>query len=875
MKPMGFIPASIVGVVIVILAGGWIGQVDSSFDYQGQLKVGGQPANGVYDLIFTLYDEYDTPIGMPNEFYNQTVENGLFSVVLYFGDRVFGNETRYLQIQVRPHGDEMPFVTLSPRQQLRATPYASTSLSTVGVDGHSLDTPSGAPLDVVYVDDNARVGVGTVTPTEKLDVAGGVKMLSLKLGNSATPGHVLTTDAYGVGTWQPASGSGSCYWLRDGEDNIFYGDGYVGVNMGSMFPPAYPLHVLGTVRADSLKIGDVATPGDVLTADEYGNATWQTPAGGTSVWGVDNDDNILYNGGNVGINLPRFITPSYPLHVGGTAMMGGFRLGSSATAGHVLTADEDGFGTWQRASGGASVWTVLDTGISHPGFVGIGTTSPDCSLHVASDALETMKAVNPSTSGSTYAILGECESTGGKAVAGLALANSGSAAGVFGRAYSSNGRGVYGFNANGGYAVYGEAGSTSQGWGGYFYGRGYFAGRLGIGTTSPQEMLHVNGMARMNGFRLGTSTTSGYVLTANSSGVGTWQPASGGGDFDLPVDETVVVNGDPALSITNNGSGIGTYAIRAQIANSGVEESAAGYFRAENGGFAIQAANPTGGAIYASSGGTAIRGYSTGSGAASFSSSHETGYGVRGFATSSGSSSENRGGWFEGNGSNARGVYAKAIGSYGRAIQAEATGGEGVGVYATAPWTAIEGRSAHYAGKFYGQLAVYEYGTYHQVFKVNDNTGETIVEVLKIEGGADLSEPFDVAEEQISAEPGMIVSIDPDHIGKLMVSQSAYDHKVAGVISGAGGIKPGLVMGQSGTIAHGEHPVALTGRVWTLCDATTLAIEPGDLLTSSTTPGHAMKATDGSRMQGAVIGKAMSRLEAGSKGLVLVLVNLQ
>ena len=51
-------------------------------------------------------------------------------------------------------------------------------------------------------------------------------------------------------------------------------------------------------------------------------------------------------------------------------------------------------------------------------------------------------------------------------------------------------------------------------------------------------------------------------------------------------------------------------------------------------------------------------------------------------------------------------------------------------------------------------------------------------------------------------------------------------------------------------------------------------IKPGDLLTTSDTPGHAMKVTDYAKAQGAIIGKAMSSLEKG-RGLVLVLVTLQ
>ena len=72
----------------------------------------------------------------------------------------------------------------------------------------------------------------------------------------------------------------------------------------------------------------------------------------------------------------------------------------------------------------------------------------------------------------------------------------------------------------------------------------------------------------------------------------------------------------------------------------------------------------------------------------------------------------------------------------------------------------------------------------------------------------------------------------------------------------------------------GKHPVAMTGRVWCYVDASFGEVKPGDRLTTSSTPGHAMKADDAARAPGAVIGKAMSGLKDG-KGLVLVLVNLQ
>ncbi len=151
----------------------------------------------------------------------------------------------------------------------------------------------------------------------------------------------------------------------------------------------------------------------------------------------------------------------------------------------------------------------------------------------------------------------------------------------------------------------------------------------------------------------------------------------------------------------------------------------------------------------------------------------------------------------------------------------------------------------------------------------SDGTFE--VKTLQIDGGADLVEGFDSVTKDI--EPGTLMVIDPEHPGQLMPCNGAYDSKVAGIVSGAGGVKPGIHMGQNGEM-DGANPVAMTGRVYVKCSASGGSIRPGDLLTTSDLRGHAMKAADRTLAPGATIGKAMSSLDNG-EGLVLVLVNLQ
>jgi hypothetical protein len=214
-------------------------------------------------------------------------------------------------------------------------------------------------------------------------------------------------------------------------------------------------------------------------------------------------------------------------------------------------------------------------------------------------------------------------------------------------------------------------------------------------------------------------------------------------------------------------------------------------------------------------------------------------------------------------------VYGLSTGDGGIGIIGEANAGNAWGVY---------GKSTGGAGVV-GESTTGLAGLFRGKVQVN---GTTATQILQITGGADLSEGFEVrGANQVAGqvastaiEPGMVVVIDPKHASKLIVSSTAYDRRAAGVISGAGGIKTGMLMGQSGSVADGDYPVALAGRVYCWADASKGSIEPGDLLTTSSTPGHAMKAVGQRRAQGAIVGKALTGLREG-KGLILILVTLR
>jgi hypothetical protein len=135
---------------------------------------------------------------------------------------------------------------------------------------------------------------------------------------------------------------------------------------------------------------------------------------------------------------------------------------------------------------------------------------------------------------------------------------------------------------------------------------------------------------------------------------------------------------------------------------------------------------------------------------------------------------------------------------------------------------------------------------------------------------ADCAEDFDLACEE-AVEPGTVMVIDDG--GALGPCRNGYDRRVAGVVSGAGDLRPAIILGKRAAEPR-RVPVALVGKVWCKADARHAPIRVGDLLTTSPTPGHAMKAEDPLRAFGAVLGKAMGGLEGGM-GLVPVLVALQ
>jgi trimeric autotransporter adhesin len=242
------------------------------------------------------------------------------------------------------------------------------------------------------------------------------------------------------------------------------------------------------------------------------------------------------------------------------------------------------------------------------------------------------------------------------------------------------------------------------------------------------------------------------------------------------------------------------------------------------------------------------------------------------------------------------GIYGSADGT-GVSAYSTTTTGEGNGLYAqasspaavairgqnnaTTGGTAIWGvasSSSGVAGLFLntasGNVLIGQVGSTSSpsnVFRV-DGTGKGYFDGGTQTGGADFAESVAVARDFTQREPGDLLIVDTTGKRQLKLSSEPYSTLVAGIYS----TKPGVLATahRMDEVASNEIPLAIVGIVPCKVSAENGPIQPGDLLVTSSTPGHAMKGTDRSRMLGAVVGKALEPLSEG-KGTIQVLVTLQ
>ena len=200
----------------------------TAFTYQGRLNDGANPANGSYDLTFSVWTNSSGPAQVGGTLTNASsaVSNGLFTVTLDFGNQ-FPGAARWLEIGVRTNGGGA-FATLSPRQPITATPYAiraasaaSATVAAIVTGGVPASQITGTLADAQLSANVAlrgggnaftgnqtitagNVGIGTATPSATLDVAGTIRadyLLLDPVDGATEGGEILLKGAAAFPDW--------------------------------------------------------------------------------------------------------------------------------------------------------------------------------------------------------------------------------------------------------------------------------------------------------------------------------------------------------------------------------------------------------------------------------------------------------------------------------------------------------------------------------------------------------------------------------------------------------------------------------------------------------------------------------------------------
>jgi hypothetical protein len=162
---------------------------------------------------------------------------------------------------------------------------------------------------------------------------------------------------------------------------------------------------------------------------------------------------------------------------------------------------------------------------------------------------------------------------------------------------------------------------------------------------------------------------------------------------------------------------------------------------------------------------------------------------------------------------------------------------------------------------FVGEVLQWD-GTSERVFYI-DRTGRGHFKNAYESGGFDLAETF-VSRDNV--EPGMVIEIDPERDGEFRICSVPDSTRVAGVVS----TEPAVILGAWGETTSNPK-LALAGRVPVKVTAENGPIRPGDLLVSSATAGHAMRANSTPK-PGTVIGKSLGCLEDGTGEIELLVM---
>ncbi|SEI53481.1 hypothetical protein SAMN05216327_102294 [Dyadobacter sp. SG02] len=176
-----------------------------------------------------------------------------------------------------------------------------------------------------------------------------------------------------------------------------------------------------------------------------------------------------------------------------------------------------------------------------------------------------------------------------------------------------------------------------------------------------------------------------------------------------------------------------------------------------------------------------------------------------------------------------------------------------------------------HSGGASGNLAIFQNNTAN-VARIN-KAGVGFFNGGTQNSGADIAEAFDVIDEVSEYEPGDVLSIATSKDRTIEKSAGAYSDLVLGVYA----TKPGVLLTEENidTDLTGKVPMGVVGVIPTKVCGEGGAIQRGDLLVTSSTPGVAMKADKAKVQAGQILGKALQNFDGDGIGKINVFVNVK
>jgi hypothetical protein len=541
--------------------------LSTQFTYQGRLDQGGNPATGLYDFSFKLYDALSdgSLVGSPSSIGLLTVPvtNGLFTVTLDFGGGVFDGADRWLEIAVQPSTAPGTAETLSPRQRLTPTPYAIFA----GTSGQAASVNWANILGIPAVFADGVDNDTTYSAGSGLSVDGG-NQFSVNFSGGGSAPTVAHSDHNHFGQ----------EWL--GSSSGYYGLAVRNAAPGANAILGHAVAITGNsagVRgeSDSTDGTGVSALASAASGETVGMSGVASSPGGIGVVGT----HTASTGAKPGVYGRTYSTEDEAIGVLGevnSTTPGDF---SAAVRGLNRGTTDTGIGVW--GSHGGSGWGVLgqatsgigvggrtDCGISVHGYAGGAAGIGVYGLHAAATGTNPgVHGVTYSTETSAVGVLGEVNSSapGGfsAAVRGINNGTGGSGIGIWG-SQAGGGWGVLGTAASGqgvrgeatagtgvlGYGTVGVLGSTVSPTG---------AGVHATGSGPTGTALAIEGGAiRVVGAGPGTSTPAFVHVVATSTNLSTISNPLCDGNQNVLLLVTPVSLSDPpqarSAGVTYNGS---------------------------------------------------------------------------------------------------------------------------------------------------------------------------------------------------------------------------------------------------------------------------------------------------------------------------------